>query len=104
MSILKVNQTKNKLRELFEAQLDLSDIPAHDSDREPKVLTRCLAALAVMLETGCSAKDAAAAVWDGTDDNGIDAAYYDPSESRVLLVQSKWIAKGSGEPEAKEIG
>jgi hypothetical protein len=104
MSILKVNQAKNKLRELFEAHLDLSDIPAHDSDREPKVLTRCLAALAVMLETGCSAKDAAAAVWDGSDDNGIDAAYYDPSESRVLLVQSKWIAKGAGEPEAKEIG
>jgi len=103
MSSLKVNQIRTKLRSMFEAHLDLADIPAHDLEREPKVLTRCLAALAVYLQAGCNEKDAAAAVWDGSDDNGIDAAYFDPTESRVLFVQSKWINKGSGEPEAKEI-
>jgi len=43
-------------------------------------------------------------VWDGTDDNGVDAAFFDPSDSRVVFVQSKWINKGSGEPEAKDVG
>jgi len=104
MSTLKVNQIKSKIRSMFESHLDLSDISQTDKERENKILTRCLAALAIYLQTGCSEKDAAAAVWDGSDDNGIDGAYFDPSDSRVVFVQSKWINKGSGEPEAKEIG
>ncbi|MBD1864262.1 MULTISPECIES: AIPR family protein [Trichocoleus] len=104
MSSLKVRQIKNKLLEMFEAHLDLSSIGANDLQRETKILTRCLAAFAIYLQTGCSEKEAATSVWDGPDDNGIDAAYFDPSDSRVILVQSKWIAKGSGEPEAKDIG
>ena len=103
VSSLKVNQIKTKLRAMFEPHLDLADVPMHDLEREPKVLSRCLAALAVYLQTGCSEKEAAASVWDGSDDNGIDAAYFDAADSRVLFVQSKWITKGSGEPEAKEI-
>jgi len=103
MSQLKVNQSKAKLLSMFEHHLDLSDVGANDKEREEKVLSRCLAALALHLETGCSEKDAAEAVWDGADDNGIDAAYYEPAESRVIFVQSKWIKKGSGEPDAKEV-
>ena len=104
MSSLKVNQIKTKLRSMFEAHLDLSDITSHDQERESKVLSRCLAALAIYLRAGCNEKEAAAAVWDGSDDNGIDGAYFDAGDSRVLFVQAKWIGKGSGEPEAKEIG
>jgi hypothetical protein len=104
MSSLKVNQIKGKLLSMFKDFLDLSDIGELDSERDQKILSRCLAALAIYLQTGCSEKDAATSVWDGTDDNGIDAAFFDPSDSRVILVQSKWIVKGSGEPEAKEIG
>jgi hypothetical protein len=104
MSSLKVNQIKTKLRSMFEAHLDLSDISSHDQERETKVLSRCLAALAVYLRAGCSETEAAAAVWDGSDDNGIDGAYFDAGDSRVLFVQAKWLSKGSGEPEAKEIG
>jgi len=104
MSTLRVSQTKNKLRQKFETHLDLRDVPAHDADRETKVLTRCLAALAIQLKTACSDDDAGQSVWDGSDDNGIDAAYFDAAESRVVLVQSKWITNGSGEPEAKDIG
>lgn len=103
MSMLKVSQIKNKLRQKFEAHLDLSDVPHHDPDRDQKVLTRCLSALAIQLQTACSDSDAAKAVWDGSDDNGIDAAFFDTSESRVVFVQAKWINKGAGEPEAKEI-
>jgi hypothetical protein len=68
------------------------------------VLSRCLAALAIYLRTGCTEKEAAGAVWDGADDNGVDAAYFDTAAAQVLFVQAKWINKGSGEPEAKEIG
>jgi AIPR protein len=104
MSSLKVNQIRAKLRSMFESHLDLSDIGATDAEREPKILTRCLAALAIYLQAGCTEKEAADAVWDGSDDNGIDAAHFDTSASRVIFVQSKWISKGTGEPEAKEIG
>lgn len=104
MSALKVNQIRGKLLQMFEPHLDLSDVPQHDLEREPKVLSRCLAALAVYLQAGCSEKEAAESVWDGSDDNGIDAAFYDSSESRVLFVQSKWIQKGVGEPEARDVG
>lgn len=104
MSALKVNQIKAKLRAMFESHLDLTDISPSDAERDVKILTRCLAAFAIYTEAGCSEKDAANAVWDGADDNGIDAAYYDPSDSRVLFVQSKFIQKGAGEPAAADIG
>ena len=104
MSHIKVMQIKAKLLSLFEAHLDVRDISTKDKERETKILSRCLAAAAIRLKTGCTEKDAATAVWDGADDNGIDAAYFDPSESRVIFVQSKLIQKGSGEPEAKDIG
>ncbi len=104
MSSLKVNQIKAKLRSMFETHLDLKDISSTDKDRDQKILSRCLAALAVYSQTGCTPREAAEAVWDGGSDNGIDAAYFDQSDSRVIFVQSKWINKGTGEPEAKEIG
>ena len=59
MSSLKVNQIRAKLRSMFEADLDLSDIGAMDPDRDTKVLSRCLAALAVYLQTECTEKEAA---------------------------------------------
>jgi len=103
MSSLKVRQITSKLRNLFEQHLDLSDIPATDQERDNKVLSRCLAAYAVYMKTACAEEDAAAAVWDGQDDNGIDAAYFEPSESRVIVVQSKWFHVGSGEPATNDI-
>jgi len=103
VSILKVNQIKSRLLSLFEPHLNVSDLSIKDPEREQKVLTRCLAATTIYLQTGCSESEAAASVWDGSDDNGIDAAFFDTSDKRVVLVQSKWINKGKGEPEAKEV-
>jgi len=104
MSILRVNQIRSKLKTLFESHLYLNDIKQDDLERENKVLSRCLAAFAVYYSTGCSAEEAAKAVIDGGDDNGIDAVFHDAAAKMVICVQSKWINKGSGEPEAKEIG
>lgn len=103
MSQLKVNQTRNKLLAMFELHLDLTDLTGNDPQREQKVLSRCLAAFAIYLEAGCSELDAAQSVWDGGGDNGIDAAYYDQAGSRVIFAQSKWINKGTGEPDSAEI-
>ncbi len=103
MSALKVRQIEAKLLEMFEQHLDLSDIGATDPERQTKVLTRCLAAFAVYLETGCSEIEAANAVWDGSDDNGLDAVFHDASDQRIIVVQSKWIKCGSGEPGASEL-
>lgn len=104
MSSLKVNQIKAGLRALFEAHLDVSDISYGDTQRDQKILSRCLAAFAIYAIAACSPEEAAKAVWDGSGDNGIDAAYFDQSDLCVIFVQSKWINKGSGEPEAKELG
>lgn len=104
MSTLRVNQIEARLKKLFESHLDLSDISPKDKERDQKILSRCLAAMAIYVQAGCAPEEAAKAVWDGSDDNGIDAAYFDPSDLRVIFVQAKWISKGSGEPEAKELG
>ncbi len=104
MSVLRVNQIRAKIRSMFEPHLDLSDVGTSDPERDQKILTRCLAAMAIYVQTGCAEKEAGESVWDGSDDNGIDAAFFDAATSRVVFVQAKWINKGTGEPEAKEIG
>lgn len=101
---LRVRQVGTRLRELFEEYLDLEDISEHDAERDQKILTRCLAAFAVAKVTGCSNPEAAAAVWDGSDDNGIDAAFFDENNNIVVVAQSKWIQAGAGEPSADEVG
>lgn len=103
MTTLRVRQIKARLRQRFEDSLPLNDLSPHDQERDQKILTRCLAALAVVLEAGCSDKDAAEAVWDGQDDNGLDAVYHDVAGSQVIMVQAKWFNDGSGEPAAKEL-
>ncbi len=104
MSILHVNQISSKIKDLFEGLLDLSDVSEKDNERETKILTRSLAAYAIYNALGCSEQDAAGSVVDGADDNGIDAIYYSPSSKQTIIVQSKWIKSGSGEPNSAEIG
>ncbi len=103
MSGLRVRQIQTRIREMFEEGIDLSGISENDSQRDVKILTRCLAAFAVYSATGCSTEEASNAVWDGSDDNGIDAAFFDQEEKQVVIVQSKWIQSGTGEPEASSI-
>ncbi|AMR32573.1 hypothetical protein A0256_14645 [Mucilaginibacter sp. PAMC 26640] len=103
MSKLHINQIKSKITALFEEHLDLSDLKATDKEREHKIATRCLAAFAVYSNVECTAKEAAEAVTDGGDDNGIDAFYYSPIEKQVLIVQSKLSQEGTGEPNSTEI-
>ena len=103
MTSLRVKQISAKLLALFEKSIPLNGITEHDKDRRTKILSRCLAAFAVQNITGCTDQEAADSVWDGEDDNGIDAAFFDSTERQVVLVQSKWIHAGIGEPSAADI-
>ena len=103
MSIIHVNQIASKIKFLFESRLDKSDLNDNDAEYETKILTRCLAAYAVYCIGNSTEVEAANAVIDGGDDNGIDAIHYSPSNKRMILVQSKWSKKGVGEPESGDI-
>jgi len=100
MSIIHVNQIKNQVLKIFSDLIDLSDLgnppPAM---REDFLLTRGLAAYAIHYRAGATPQDAASAITDAGNDNGIDALYFDEPNKRLYLVQSKWIKDGNGEPD-----
>jgi hypothetical protein len=102
MSIIHVNQIKSHIVRLFAGLIDLSDV-TNPTFQEDFLLTRGLAAYAVLFLSGVPAATAARAVTDGGSDNGIDAIYFDESNRRLYLVQSKWIKNGSGEPDNGEV-
>lgn len=104
MSILHVNQIAGKLKTLFGDILDTSDLKENDQERDVKILSRSLAAYSIYNHAACSPEEAAQSIVDGGDDNGIDAIYYNANLKELIIVQSKWIKSGSGEPESGEIG
>lgn len=72
-------------------------------ERERNFLSRALAAYAIQKLANCTAQDAADAVVDGGGDGGIDAVYYaKQTTEKLYFVQSKFISKGTGEPEGVE--
>jgi hypothetical protein len=104
MSILHVNQIAKKLKELFGSIVPSDDIAEHDAERAQKIQTRCLAAFAIYSQAGCSEAEAASAVVDGPDDNGLDAIYFSHASKTLYLAQSKWMQDGVGEPSSADIG
>jgi hypothetical protein len=81
----------------------MSDL-SHDYEHaENHLLTRALAAHAVQFLAQTDPQSAASAVTDGTNDNGIDAIFYDVRDKRLYIIQSKWIHSGTGEPGNGEV-
>jgi hypothetical protein len=100
MSIIHVNQIKTHVKRIFDGHIDLQDVAnAAPEMKEDFFYTRALAAYAIHFLSGAQPSVAAKAVTDGGGDNGIDAIYFDESNRRLYLVQSKWIKSGTGEPE-----
>ncbi|ANZ42155.1 abortive phage infection protein [Lentzea guizhouensis] len=95
---VQVRQVENGLRKLYldPDYLDVSDLVGRpEEERQPRLLSRALAAQAVRIVTGFSAREAAAAVIDGVGDQGIDAiAVVDGSKPHVYVVQAKWSKTG----------
>ncbi|MFD2937079.1 AIPR family protein [Spirosoma flavum] len=104
MSVVHINQIKQKVVDLFQDKLDLKDVPVHDKDREDKIITRCLAAYAIYNNIECTVDEAAQSVIDAGDDHGIDAIYYSPINKLMLIVQSKFRKDGTGEPDSAAVG
>ncbi len=103
MSKLHINQIRSKIVTLFENYLDIKDINDSDREREHKIASRCLAAFAIYSNVECSVKEAAEAVTDGGDDNGVDAYFYSPLDRLVVIAQSKFSQEGKGEPASADV-
>lgn len=96
MTTLRVRHISDSLIAKFSGLIDLSDVAgAPASERDKTFKTRALAAQALQRVAGVNAAAAAAAVTDGSGDNGIDAVYVSESDA-VVLVQSKWSGNGTG--------
>jgi hypothetical protein len=96
MTELRVRHVADALSARFDGLIDLSDVEnAGEDQREAAFRTRALAAQAVQRMASVDAETAAAAVTDGTNDNGVDAVYVTENDV-VVLVQSKWDARGTG--------
>lgn len=76
----------------------MSDAKGPEEHIRSQFLSRSLAAYSLVKEAGISEAEAAAHVVDGFQDDGIDAAYFEPDESVMYLVQAKWFREGQGTP------
>lgn len=97
MADLHVQRLRKELESRFTPHMDMSDWQGKpETERQSAFLSRSLAAFALVALEGAADSDAAAAIVDGFDDNGIDAIYYNASESRLVVCQSKWKMNGTG--------
>ncbi len=104
MAEVQHSQIKSKLLELIAPQIDKSDIGAKSAaDREAHILSRSMAAAAVMILAEADTATAANSIVDGGKDNGIDAIYYDSQTKTLFLVQSKWSSSHASSIESGEI-
>lgn len=101
MPNLKILRVQAKIDELFRGKIDLSDT-TNPEEKENKLYTRSLAALAVVMRCGIEYDVAAQSVTDGYHDMGIDAVYNDTTQKKLILVQSKWRKDGNGSVSQEE--
>ena len=102
MSVVHIRRIKAMLKELYQGDIDLSDVKNEDQI-ENQFLTRSQAAYVVSHLADISHSDAAKTVTDGFGDNGIDAVYFDMNSKSLYLVQSKWVNNGKKSPDLGEM-
>jgi hypothetical protein len=97
MSIIHVNQIASNIRDRFEPIVDMSDVKTTDpGQREAQFLSRSLAAFVIAALAKIEDPEAAKAVVDEYQDDGIDGFFFSQTEHICYLVQSKWSKDGSG--------
>ncbi|MBL1067923.1 AIPR family protein [Streptomyces sp. 7-21] len=90
---------RKAIEERFDGLIDMSDqARLSQESRHQAFLSRGLAALATQIEHPCSDRVAASRVFDGQDDQGLDAIAVEVStvRSRIRLVQAKWSDQNKG--------
>ncbi len=86
-----------RVYETYASNIYAEDIAAHDKERDIKITSRCIAALAVdVFGEPSSSIEAAHSVCDGATDNGIDAVYVNHQLHKLVVVQSKYDQNASG--------
>ncbi|MDX2951975.1 AIPR family protein [Streptomyces caniscabiei] len=99
MSKLHVGYVRKAIEDRFTGLIDMSDqARLSEANRHQALLSRGLAALAAQIEHPCSDRIAAARVFDGQDDQGLDSIAVDfgTTRSRICLVQAKWSDQNKG--------
>ncbi len=99
---IEILELPNQLRILFTGKIPEAT-SGIEAAKETNFLSRALAAYAIHRLSGCSLEDSAASVVNGGGDGGIDAIFYVPMNSTMLIVQSKYIVSGRGEPDLGEV-
>ena len=95
MENINIMRTSNRLKEIFQNSIDMSDCKNSGSDNN-KYETRALAALALNMKCQLDYNQSAKHITDGYHDMGIDAIYLDVPQKKLFLVQSKWKKEGTG--------
>lgn len=95
MANINILRTSNRLKEIFQSAVDMSDCKDADVDNG-KYETRALAALALNMKCELDYDSSAKHITDGYHDMGIDAIYLDAVQKKLFLVQSKWKKEGTG--------
>lgn len=103
MSEIHVKHIKAEIEKNYKGIIDLSDLKGNNPQLENFFLTRALAAYSIQHHAQVSPAVASDSVTDGSNDNGIDAIFYDLQTKTLYIVQSKWIHKGKGEPENGDV-
>ncbi len=98
-----LKQIQGEIHSLFEDLIDLSDLEGTRINKDNAFLSRGLAAYTLHFLADISPNEAAQSIIDGTGDNGIDAIFWHKNDNVLWLIQSKWIQKGSGQPEYGDI-
>ncbi len=98
-----VKQIQGDIQKKFLDLIDLRDLEKTRIDKSTAFLSRGLAAYTLHTLADISPNEAAQSVIDGTGDNGLDAIFWHKNNNVLWLIQSKWIKKGSGQPEYKDI-
>lgn len=97
MADLHVQRLRAELERRFRSLVDMNDHKTRpEADRQAAFLSRSLAAYSLVAFAGASDADAAAAIIDGYDDQGVDAIYYNTSDAKLVICTSKWKADGRG--------
>lgn len=100
MSSIVMRRVATRIGELFDGQIDMSDIP---NDTSNHFETRALSALALVIQSGIEISKACVHITDGFRDMGLDAIYLDEAQKKLFVVQSKWRSSGSGGIDQKEM-
>src|SRR6266853_815813 len=97
MSIIHVNHIQSNCRTRFSNLIDMTDVhTVNVAEKDNHFLSRALAAFAISALARVDDVIAANSVVDESQDDGIDAFYFDSSEHICYLVQSKFLKAGNG--------